>query len=340
MRVTRKSANAIDIIRLSLQRPGMGKSRPRPVFLFMSKDPAFVHRLESGTPNLAARAGPRAQGLDQNYVQSGPALAQQLTPTPTPKRSNTRIPAGNKHPNRPVYGPGPTARNGGKTLASTVKISMLQPETALLAPMDIHVRIRPEARNSGKTTLKVIASSIRKGNIIEQDGRLYVVLTAENIHPGKGTPVSQIEMRRIGDGVKISERYKTTDQVEKATVEDHNFNYLYEDGDGFHFMNAETYDQVQVSKEIVGSAAPYLQENMVVKLSLHDLNPVAIQLPQRATLEVVETEPVTKGQTASSSYKPAILSNGVRTAVPPHIGTGTRIVVMTEDGSYVERAKD
>ena len=102
--------------------------------------------------------------------------------------------------------------------------------------MDIHVRIRPEARNSGKTTLKVIASSIRKGNIIEQDGRLYVVLTAENIHPGKGTPVSQIEMRRIGDGVKISERYKTTDQVEKATVEDHNFNYLYEDGDGFHFM--------------------------------------------------------------------------------------------------------
>ena len=102
--------------------------------------------------------------------------------------------------------------------------------------------------------MKVIASSIRKGNVIEQDGKLYVVLTAENIHPGKGTPVSQIEMRRIGDGVKISERYKTTDQVEKATVEDHNFNYLYEDADGFHFMNGETYDQVQVSKEIVGSS--------------------------------------------------------------------------------------
>ena len=188
--------------------------------------------------------------------------------------------------------------------------------------------------------MKVIASSIRKGNIIEQDGKLYVVLTAENIHPGKGTPVSQIEMRRIGDGVKISERYKTTDQVEKATVEDTNFNYLYEDADGFHFMNAENYDQVQVSKEIVGSSSPYLQENMTVKLSLHGLVPVAIQMPQRATLEVVETEPVTKGQTASSSYKPAVLANGVRTAVPPHIGTGTRIVVMVEDGSYVERAKD
>jgi len=126
----------------------------------------------------------------------------------------------------------------------------------------------------------------------------------------------------------------------KATVEDHNFNYLYEDADGFHFMNAETYDQVQVSKEIVGSSAPYLQENMTVKLSLHGVIPVAIQMPQRATLEVVDTEPVTKGQTASSSYKPAKLSNGVRTNVPPHVGVGTRIVVMTEDGSYVERAKD
>jgi elongation factor P len=224
-------------------------------------------------------------------------------------------------------------------LASTHKITMLQPETASLASG----RPCPDwsrARISGKTALKVIASSIRKGNVIEQDGKLYVVLTAENIHPGKGTPVSQIEMRRISDGVKISERYKTTDQVEKATIEDHNFNYLYEDGDGFHFMNTDTYDQVQVPKDVIGTAAPYLQENMTVKLSLHGVLPVAIQMPQRATLEVVETEPVTKGQTASSSYKPAILSNGVRTAVPPHIGTGTRIVVMTEDGSYVERAKD
>jgi elongation factor P len=188
--------------------------------------------------------------------------------------------------------------------------------------------------------VRVIASSIRKGNVIEQNGQLYVVLSAENIHPGKGTPVSQIEMRRISDGVKISERYKTTDQVERATIEDRNYNFLYEDGDGFHFMNNETYDQVQVPKDVVGSSAPYLQENMTVKLSMHDVVPVAITLPQRVTLEVVETEPVTKGQTASSSYKPAMLSNGVRSAVPPHVGVGTRIVVLTEDGSYVERAKD
>ena len=188
--------------------------------------------------------------------------------------------------------------------------------------------------------MKVIASSIRKGNVIEQDGKLYVVVTAENIHPGKGTPVSQIEMRRISDGVKISERYKTTDQVEKATIEERNFTFLYEDGDGFHFMNPETYDQVQVSKDVIGDAAAYLQESMTVKLSTHDVNVVSIALPQRVTLEVVETEPVTKGQTASSSYKPAVLSNGLRTTVPPHIAVGTRIVVMTEDGSYSERAKD
>ncbi|APG12223.1 elongation factor P [Bradyrhizobium sp. JR7.2] len=188
--------------------------------------------------------------------------------------------------------------------------------------------------------MRVIASSIRKGNVIEQDGKLYVVVTAENIHPGKGTPVSQIEMRRISDGVKISERYKTTDQVEKATIEERNFTFLYEDGDGFHFMNPETYDQVQVSKDVIGDAAAYLQESMTVKLSTHDVNVVSIALPQRVTLEVVETEPVTKGQTASSSYKPAVLSNGLRTTVPPHIAVGTRIVVMTEDGSYSERAKD
>jgi elongation factor P len=188
--------------------------------------------------------------------------------------------------------------------------------------------------------VKVIASTIRKGNIIDKEGKLYVVLTAENIHPGKGTPVSQIEMRRISDGVKVSERYKTTEQVERAFVEEKDYNYLYQDGDGFHFMNAETYDQVQVPADVVGDYAPYLQENMTVKLSMYDTTPVSIELPQRATLEVVETEPTTKGQTASSSYKPAILSNGVRTLVPPHIAPGTRIVVMTADGAYVERAKD
>lgn len=188
--------------------------------------------------------------------------------------------------------------------------------------------------------MRVIASSLRKGNIVDIGGKLYVIMTADNIHPGKGTPVTQLDMRRISDGVKVSERYRTTEQVERAHVEDREFQYLYSDPDGYHFMNADTYDQVAVSKDIVGDQAAYLQEGMKVTLSMHEGMAVAIELPQRVVLEVMETEPTMKGQTASSSYKPALLSNGIRTGVPSHIVPGTRIVVMTSDGSYVERAKD
>jgi elongation factor P len=188
--------------------------------------------------------------------------------------------------------------------------------------------------------VKVIASSLRKGNVVDKDGKLYVVLFSENIHPGKGTPVTQLDMRRISDGVKVSERYRTTEQVERAHVEDREHTFLYSDAEGFHFMNPETYDQITVAEDVIGDAAPYLQEEMKVSLSVHEGVGIAIVLPQRAVFEVVETEPVTKGQTASSSYKPAILSNGVKTTVPPHISAGTRVVVMTADGSYVERAKD
>ena len=188
--------------------------------------------------------------------------------------------------------------------------------------------------------MKVIASSLRKGNIVDLDGKLYVILSAENIHPGKGTPVTQLDMRRLSDGVKSSLRYKTTDQVERAHVEEREYQYLYQDGDGFHFMNMESYDQVSVAEDVISDQAVYLQPEMKVRLSVHEGVAVGIELPQRVTLEVVETEPTVKGQTASSSYKPAVLSNGLRTSVPPHISAGTRIVVSTADGSYVERAKD
>ena len=187
--------------------------------------------------------------------------------------------------------------------------------------------------------VKVIASSVRKGNVLEVGGRLCVVLKAENIHPGKGTPVTHLDMRRISDGVKITERYRTTDQVERAYLDEKTYNYLYEDDVGFHFMEPVTFDQIQVPKDIIGEQSVYLQENMPVSLSLHEGVPIAAELPQRVTFEIVEADPVVKGQTASSSYKPAILSNGQRVMVPPHISAGTRVVVSTEDGSYVERAK-
>jgi elongation factor P len=201
--------------------------------------------------------------------------------------------------------------------------------------------VRPETAPSLRILfVKVIASQIRKGNIVDLDGKLCVVLNAESFHPGKGTPTTQIDMRRISDGVKTQMRYKTTDQVERAHVEEVEYSYLYKDGDGFHFMNDQTYDQVQLQNDIVGDMAPYLQEGMKVQLSMHEGNAISIEIPAKATLEITETEPAMKGQTASGSFKPAILSNGVRTMVPTHITVGTRVIVQTEDGAYVERAKD
>lgn len=188
--------------------------------------------------------------------------------------------------------------------------------------------------------VKVIASTVRKGNVLDLDGKLAVVIHAENIHPGKGTPVTHLELRRIADGVKVTERYRTTDQVERAYLEEKDFNFLYEDDMGYNFMQPESYDQIVVTKDVIGDQAQWLQDGMTCTLSLFEGNPIAIELPQRVTLEIVEADPVVKGQTASSSYKPAKLSNGARIMVPPHIASGTRVVVMTADGSYVERAKD
>jgi elongation factor P len=188
--------------------------------------------------------------------------------------------------------------------------------------------------------VKVAASSLRKGAVVDMDGRLYVVLTVDNIHPGKGTPVTQLNMRRISDGVKVSERYRTTEQVERAFVDQRDHTFLYQDAEGFHFMNPESYDQVLATADVIGDAAPYLQENMTVQLSTHNDIPIAIELPRTMILEVVDTEPSVKGQTASSSYKPALLSNGIKTTVPPYIAVGVRVVILTEDNSYQERAKD
>jgi elongation factor P len=186
-----------------------------------------------------------------------------------------------------------------------------------------------------------IASNIRRGNIVEYtDGQLYVVLKADSFRPGKGTPTTTIEMRRISDGIKISNTYKTTDKLERAFVEEVDYNYLYLDGENYVFMHPQNFEQLFVPGAMVGDSAPYLQENMTVILQMFNGAPVSITLPPRITAKIIETEPVVKGQTASGSYKPAILDNGVRIMVPPHVEVGTRVVVNTEDGSYMERAKD
>jgi elongation factor P len=188
--------------------------------------------------------------------------------------------------------------------------------------------------------VKIIASSVRKGNVLDVNGKLAVVMTAENIHPGKGTPVTHLELRRISDGVKLTERYRTTDQVERAYLDEKDYNYLYEDDMGYNFMQPESFEQISVPKDVLGDSGIWLQDGMTCMVSLFEGNPIAVELPQRVTFEIIEADPVVKGQTASSSFKPAKLSNGARVLVPPHIASGTRVVVMTADGSYVERAKD
>ena len=188
--------------------------------------------------------------------------------------------------------------------------------------------------------VKVIASSLRKGNVVEQDGKLHIVLTAENVHPGKGNSITNVNMRRIQDGVKVVGRWRTVEMVEKADVDEREYDYLYSDGEGFHFMNPENFDQITVSADVIGDDKAYLTDGMKVDLKTFEGVAIALTLPQRVTVEIVDTEPAVKGQTASSSYKPAVLSNGLRVMVPPHIGPGTRIVILTEDNSYVERAKD
>ncbi|HTO28590.1 MAG TPA: elongation factor P, partial [Devosia sp.] len=154
--------------------------------------------------------------------------------------------------------------------------------------------------------VKVIASSLRKGNVVEQDGNLHIILTAENVHPGKGNSITNVNMRRMSDGVKVVGRWRTVEMVEKADVDEREYDYLYSDSEGHHFMEPVTYEQITVSEDVIGEQKAYLTDGMKVYLKTFEGNAVAMELPQKVTAEIVETEPVVKGQTASSSYKPAV----------------------------------
>ena len=182
--------------------------------------------------------------------------------------------------------------------------------------------------------VKVIASSFAKAIACRRQALCR--LNAENFHPGKGTTTS-IGMRRIATASKPRRATRPPSGRARACGSEQ---FLYQDGEGFHFMNTENYDQVNLNAEMVGDLKAYLQPEMKVDLALHEGIPISLEIPQKVTLEIVETEPTQKGQTASGSFKTALLSNGVKTMVPGHIGVGTRVIVMTEDGSYVERAKE
>ncbi|WP_270938005.1 elongation factor P [Falsiroseomonas oryzae] len=186
---------------------------------------------------------------------------------------------------------------------------------------------------------KMQANQMRAGMVIEFEGQRYTILKQNIMIPGKGAAVIQVEMRNIKSGAKKDQRWRTADTVERLTTEDKEFTYSYADGEMLVLMDPDTYEQTQVPKEILGDRLPFLQENMTVSVRLIEGEPVAMDIPETVVLEVVEADPVVKGQTAASSYKPAVLSNGVKTMVPPFITQGEKIVVKTEDGSYYERAK-
>ena len=187
--------------------------------------------------------------------------------------------------------------------------------------------------------MKQQANLIRAGQVIEHDGRRWTVLKQQIITPGKGGAFIQVEMRDLKTGNKTNERWRTADTVERLMTEDKEFTYSYTDGDNLVLMDPETFEQAMIPTTILGEAVAFLQDNMVVNVKLVEGDPVGMDLPPTVVLQIVEADPVTKGQTATSSYKPALLSNGVKTQVPPFIESGERIVVRTEDASYVERAK-
>ncbi len=188
--------------------------------------------------------------------------------------------------------------------------------------------------------MKVPALSIRPGNVIEHGGKQWSVLKIQILQPGKGGAFVQVEMRDVKSGNKTNDRFRTQETVEKLMVDEKTCTFLFRDGDNLTLMDSESYEQFVLPVDMIGAAAAYLQDGMELTLDLIDDSPVAARVPQHVTMEIAEAEPVVKGQTASSSYKPAVLENGERVMVPHHIEAGSRIVVNTEDGSYVERAKN
>ena len=186
--------------------------------------------------------------------------------------------------------------------------------------------------------MKINGNEIRPGNIISHQNGLWVAVKTNAVKPGKGGAFNQVELKNLIDGRKLNERFRASETVEKIRLDQKPHTYLYAEGDMLVFMNSENYEQINLQAEFIGDRAAYLTDGMEVQLEFHEETPISVALPQQVTLEIAETEPVVKGQTAANSYKPAILENGARTSVPPFVNVGERIIVMTEDGSYVKRA--
>ncbi len=187
--------------------------------------------------------------------------------------------------------------------------------------------------------MKINGNEVRPGNVIEYDGSLWVAVKTGAVKPGKGPAYNQVELKNLIDGRKLNNRFGSDEKVERARIDTKDFQYLYREGDMLVFMDTDTYEQINLAEEFIGQRAAFLQDGMTVTLEMHDERPIGISLPDQVTLEITETEPTIKGQTAASSYKPAMLENGVRVMVPPFVGVGEKIVVDTNEIAYVRRAE-
>lgn len=186
--------------------------------------------------------------------------------------------------------------------------------------------------------MKINGNEIRQGNVIQHKDSLWIAVKTEAVKPGKGPAYAQVELKNLLNGSKLNERFRASETVDRVRLEQKDYSYLYEDGDSLVFMDGETYEQINIEKVLIGEKAAFLQDSMQVVVESHEGMAISVQLPEHVTVEIVETEPTVKGQTAASSYKPAMADNGVRIMVPPFLSTGERIIVNTESGEYVKRA--
>jgi elongation factor P len=186
--------------------------------------------------------------------------------------------------------------------------------------------------------MKISGVDIRPGNIIEYERGIWRAVKIQHTQPGKGGAYMQVELKNLIDGRKNNVRFRSAETVERIRLDTKDFQFLYHDGDQLVFMDKDSYEQVQLPEDLIGEPAAFLQDGMDVVMELHEERPISVQLPDTVEATIVEADAVVKGQTASSSYKPAVLDNGVRVMVPPHISAGTKIVVDVYEQTYVRRA--
>jgi len=203
-----------------------------------------------------------------------------------------------------------------------------------------HKLARLGGKSSSERTImaKINGNEIRPGNVIEHDGGLWVAVKTNAVKPGKGGAYNQVELKNLINGTKLNERFRSAETVERVRLEQKDFTFLYEQGESLVFMDDESYEQLELQKDFVGDRSAFLQDGMKVTVELYEEKPIGISLPDHVTLTITEADPVVKGQTAASSYKPAMLENGIRVLVPPFISSGERIIVDTNELTYLRRA--